>query len=790
MGDKRVGILAHGVRRLWTKNAIPSRFAEVAITPTLPAQTLYRLPGYSKRAPRCPKICGMAIAESTMKLEREPLPDIYSGVHSLEGLGPRTSMKKFLLVATFTAVGSFGLSSVSIGHGGTYRGPGDTVPPVGSGPTGGGPTGPTSPTGPPGPHTGGPAGTGPISGPSQTGGTAGGPRPAATTGIPFGLEPDLTNWAFWWEFNKDGYINLKAAVHGGSVKTGEPGFFIGDGRRYQAGESYRPTAKVIREQVVPALIAALQRETNNDIVTGCMIALAKIGEQLPEGGQSQFEPLFRRFLPDSNQEISETAALALGILANDSSAPVLLDLLRDNQAGRDAVGRLQVNARRRSFAAYGLGLIGFKTANETTSREIVAALSEVLESSQSSTRDLEVACVIGIGLVKIDTIGTPRAVDDAPVPAQASRLAQIDYLRDYFRDKNNQHLVRAHCPSALVKLVGSLPKELQGELKEQLSGDLLECIGKRTAKNFENVIQQSAVLALGQLGDCDNDAVDVDIREALASVGHVANQQVRHFAKIALGQVGGRPGDNGDSTEGRRKISAELSRGLASRNAGARWSAIGIGVMGRSLASSTEAWLPDELSIALRSELKQAKSPEDVGAFAVALGILGDEKSSSILLDKLDRLSAEVPRGYAALALGLINHRGAIGPIKKVVLESKYRPELLKQAAIALGLLGDKKTVIDLIEMLGSAKSLAAQASISSALGFIGDRRSIAPLIEMLENDSLTGSARGFAAVALGIVGDKESLPWNSKISTDINYRASTETLNSADAGTGILNIL
>jgi len=43
--------------------------------------------------------------------------------------------------------------------------------------------------------------------------------------------------------------------------------------------------------------------------------------------------------------------------------------------------------------------------------------------------------------------------------------------------------------------------------------------------------------------------------------------------------------------------------------------------------------------------------------------------------------------------------------------------------------------------------------------------------------------------VALGIVADKEPLPWNSKISTNINYRANTTTLT-GDNGTGILDIL
>jgi len=704
-------------------------------------------------------------------------------------------MKKFLVAATLIAAGSFCLQGVSIGHGGTYRGPGDTVPPGGGGGGGGGggPQGPGGPGGPAGPDGGSPGGAGPITGAPGTGGpgqTAGGA--AAVTGTAVDLGPELTKWSFWWEFNKDPYLNLKAKIHSVETKTGDAGFFTGEGKKTRAKDSFRPSPAVIQDKVVPALLAALERETNNDIVTGCMIALAKIGDKKSESGESQFEQVFRKFLPDGSQEISETAALSLGILANDASVQILTDLLNDNQAGRTAVGKSEVEFRRRAFAAYGLSLIGNKTASEEVRQKIIGVLAEALDSPKASTRDVKVACLIGIGLVPIQTLDATANEDGSPLPPNASAMAQIDYVRRYFNDENNHYLVKAHAPSALARLINMLPADRREAVKTAVAKELLVCIGKRTASKFKNEIQQSAVLALGQLGDCDEDDVDKDIRKALAAVGgFVSDQQVRYFARIALGQVGGRRGTSGDPSSGRKEVSSALAKGLSASTAGARWSGIGIGVMGREMAKAqTNDVMPEELARALRSELDEAKSPDDVGAFSIAAGILSDLESKDILLEKLDRLSQDEPRGYAAVALGLMNARDAINPIKDIVLESKYRPELLKQAAIALGLLGDKELVEDLIDMLNDAKSLATQASISAALGFIGDRRSIDPLIAMLENDALTGSARGFAAVALGIVADKEPLPWNSKIAVDINYRASTVTLNSADAGTGVLNIL
>ena len=74
-------------------------------------------------------------------------------------------------------------------------------------------------------------------------------------------------------------------------------------------------------------------------------------------------------------------------------------------------------------------------------------------------------------------------------------------------------------------------------------------------------------------------------------------------------------------------------------------------------------------------------------------------------------------------------------------------------------------------------------------MGFIGDARSVDPLVGMLKDQELTGGARGFAAVALGIVAEKEELPWNAKFSVDINYRANTTTVT-GEKGTGLLDIL
>ncbi len=706
----------------------------------------------------------------------------------------KRTMKKLLLVGSLLAAGAVGLQDVSVGHGGTYRGPGDTVPPGGGGGGGGGgpstpgPSGPSAP-GPSGPSTPGPAGP---AAPGSSGGPTGPSTPTGQAGT------DLTLWQFWWGFNKDPYLNLKSKIHSDATATGSDDFFLGHGQKNQAKDSMAPSEETIRGTIVPALIEALKTERQNDIVTGAMMALAKIGDEQSEDGTSQFEEVIRPFLADSSQEIAETAAIALGVLGNPKSIDTLEHLLLDTPEGRKLVGsEAGVNYRTRAFAAFGLGQIGFYDENPEDRQRIVEILWKVAEMPRQSTRDLKVAALISMGLVPLDL----APADAEPTEAKGrgkeagapptNRQEQIDYLVDFFLDENNKDrgfLVRAHAPRAIVKLL----EDLKGtEVYEQKKADVVKALAPYVKKQGkgERELRQSASLAFGQLGDLDGSDSDEKIREGLMDASNDTELQVKNFSVIALGQVGGHPGTGDEAMAGEKDVRdfllKTLSRGKTQQKP---WAGLAIGVMERGLLDANRQQSAGALT-ALRDSLAKSKTPREVGSFAIGLGIAGDQEASSILLEKLDTMSDDETRGYITVALGLMNSVDSIESIQKVVEESKYRGELLKQAAIGLGLLGDKALVTQLVGMLEDAKTLTTQAAIASALGFIGDKRSVDPLVEMLKDQSKTGAARGFAAVALGIVAEREPLPWNAKFSVDTNYRANTTTLTGQNA-TGLLDIL
>ena len=709
-------------------------------------------------------------------------------------------MKKLIILGALVAVGTLGLQDVTQGHGGTYRGPGDTVPPGGGGGGGGG--GPTTPgpSGPSAPGPSGPSSPGPSS-PGAPPGAPGGGKAAPTT--PGGVDsgPDLTVWDFWWGFNKEPYLNLKSKIHEGGAATGSDDFFLGRGEKKQNKDSLRPSEDQIRNIVVPALKKSLADETNNDILTGSMIALAKIGDVVDASGESEFESILKEFLKDGNQEIAETAAIALGILGDARSEPLLTQLLLNDEQARRFIGKAEVNYRTRAFAAYGLGLVAYRTSDNELRQKIGETLVDVLNAPQFSTKDIKVACMTAFGLCPIDSDldATVEADEEGSNRAHViSREAQIDFLTDYFNPANERahsttrhYFVRAHAPTAMARLInaGGGVDEARRIQASELLIDTLSSTSKA-----EREVQWSCALALGQIGTANvaggKKGVDNQIRDALVGFIKDGDPMGRRFAMISLAQSGGSPVDGEDGTGGIDLVSKQLQRQLSGGKSQLQpWAGLSIGIFNRQLMDKDST--RDEAALkALLTEAEKCRQPQDIGAFLIGLGICKYTDAKEVALEKMDFFKGDNDaRGYCAVALGLLGERDVIPAIQDIIAKSKYKPDLLKQAAIALGLLGDKELVDELIKMLEDSKALTTQAAISTALGAIGDSRSIDPLVEMLGNDSITETARGFAAVALGIVCDKEDLPWNTKVSVNINYRANTVTLT-GEGGTGLLDIL
>jgi len=696
-------------------------------------------------------------------------------------------MKKLVLSGLCLAGLVALLPQTVLAHGGQYRGPGDVVPPSpGGGRSTGGPSGPTT-GGPAGP--GAPAPSGPTT-PGSSGPATGGPsgpsggRAAATGQRGVEMGDDLTTWDYWWEFNKDPFIRLKDAVQTGGPQTGSDDFYIGATRKSEAKDSLKPTDEQILSEILPALKKAIDDtlERDFDIISSCMVAMAKIGKDHPDFTLfSVFEPRLKA----NNQEIRETAALSIGIaaIAGKPEIDLLVGLALDDQLGRKASEASEVADRTRAFAAYGLGLAAHKNTNIAIKTRAFQTLKSLIENKSITSRNLKVAAIQAMSLLNLGT-----STDEEKVLLADA----VKCLEDYYMLPlgSGEQLIQAHCPTSIAKLIGR-GHEKAAYFKDLFAADLAE---KGKTKRSSSDIARSCAMALGQLCLPNNDK-DVKVNpdgkhcDLLLDTYHDhKDAQTKYFSILALGQIGGELN--------RTTLLKEFDK--AGKATEKPWCALALGVYSffgfeeqKRTSNSTDRNREIQfIGETLYEALKANKEPGVQSALAIGLGLnLHTEAADKMREMMVANTAKEGLAGYLCIGLALMNDTLSIEPIRNVVQQSVRRYDLLKQAAIALGKLGDKRVADDLQRLLTDGEpNLAKLSAIASALGFIGDQRTIAPLKALLLNKDLSQLSRAFAAVALGGVADKEPLPWNSKIGCNTNYRASVETLTNKSSG--ILDIL
>lgn len=647
------------------------------------------------------------------------------------------------------------LTPPAAAHGGNYRGPGSVVPPAsnsGSGGAGtaGAPAGPAAPGtagAPSAPGQAGPPGTG-SAGPTGPGATAvkGGARGAA-------LEPDLGRWQYWWEFNKDEVLALRRTLADQAGRRGLDDALLGTAPPKDLNQRRPPNRTDIDERIRPALLAVLANEEQRDLVSGAMVALAKVSR-----GEPEVRDQFLRRLLSRDQEIRETAALALGIAGNSDAFPELAELFADRDRGRTLVDRSAVDNRTRAFAGYALGLIAHASDDPQVKLRVYTTLAPALSPDAALDRNVRVAAVLAVRMLDLDARDArERSLRDEAVTA----------LRAYFRAPlgAGEEWQQAHAPLAMARLLGRGDSPLHQEVKAELMAEL------KAQRRRGDPILQSSALALGLLAlPPEAQPADAAVSDLLRKVmADAKDWQVRVYALEALGQIGG--------ASNRAVLLDRLAR---SRQLEQAWAAMALGFAARAADQPD----PEAGNLMLRG-LQDVKDPEVRGAFAVALGLVQHRDAVDTLRKMMrDYQHQDELCGYLCIGLSLLGDQASVPALQGIVAQSMRRPELLKQAAVALGRLGDHRSIGQLRDALvGEDLSVARMGAAAAALAQIGDRRCLDPLLEILNDPKQIPLSRAFAAVALGGMGDKSPLPWNASIGRDLNYRAAVETLTSSGAG-------
>jgi HEAT repeat protein len=518
-----------------------------------------------------------------------------------------------------------------------------------------------------------------------------------------------------------------------------------------------------RSRIVPALAALIERERSRDVQSACLVALGKVGLDSPG---IEIEGLLAARISRDDQEVRETAVLALGIAGRTTAVPRLRALLRNDADGKKLADQAEVGERLRTFAAYGLALIARRSGEAPLQQEVHELLWSLLRDPATSSRDLRVACVLGIGILRAD----PDRSTDKRLGWRA-----VEQLLAWFEQDlgAGEELVQEHAPISIARLLGRGTSPLHQRCKRTF----VACLEADTRRG--NAILSSAAIALGMMSlPPESHAEDAAASKALQhNYERGAEEHVRMFSVMALGRIGG--------AGNRAWLLSAYPRG--NKMMEKPWLAIGLGV--HAAGAARGGTVDEDIAGLLLHELVTASHEDMVTPLAVAVGLTGHKPAASKVLDMLrDRSENERVAAYLCTSLGLLGDPVAVPALVEVLERSQRRPFVLQQCAVALGSLGDAEVTPRLVKMLREGSSVAVLAALASAITRIGDRRAIDALIAASADEEVPKLGRAFVAAALGGVGDKDPMPWHLPLSVDANYSSPVDTLT--NGATGILDIL
>jgi HEAT repeat protein len=463
------------------------------------------------------------------------------------------------------------------------------------------------------------------------------------------------------------------------------------------------------------------RDSFFDARAASVIALGKVVDCSEALLLAEAVSSMRPLLADSEKEVRESACLGLGLLGDQSQISDLVLLLKDDPKARVLTGASSrpVLVRQRGFAAVAVGLIGMR---DDVGDAVAAELLGVLKNDPD--REVRVMAALALGVMR--------------------NRSAVTELRKIAADAEADAIVRAHAIGALAKLGD---REIAGWL------------AKDGLIDKSSDVQRSSAIALGLL---TAGAAEPTIQALMSHARSSADRAVRNFSLIALGRIGA-PSAIGFLLE-------MVAKGQPHDRT---FSALALGVAGAKDAARRQ-----EMGEALLSAWKATKSEYDRAAFAIGLGLLGEERAIPLLTAALEKATTADLKGHAATALGLLGAKEA-APLVRDLARDATDPEARGRARRALGLLGDPEVDVRLLEAIrAGGHELEALGGAALGLGIGGGKEAVASLSDVLSKpDHHRDTARAFAAVALGCLGDKDEVPLLVSLRAHCNFLATTDAL-------------
>ncbi|HEX5011343.1 MAG TPA: HEAT repeat domain-containing protein [Planctomycetota bacterium] len=535
--------------------------------------------------------------------------------------------------------------------------------------------------------------------------------PAVTLGDDLPMVPDT--WEQWWFDNQDRLLSLRERLDKRPHTLPAPGLA-------DTLPTRRTTDAQVRDEILPVLYQLLKDEHETDVLDSALVAL---GRCAVVDAPDRAIDVIRPFLAHRDASVQTAAVLALGIQGAAQSVPLLGALMADDAAGRRAVADDAVSPLTRALAALALGLCNHPSA--------VPRLEALLDETTDSERDLKACLITALGL-------TANEASDEALVALRARLT----------DRKLDAVLKAYVPLSLSRLDGGSRPEVTPAL-----------VAAFDDRDTDDLVRTSCAIALGEVDSAGQGGV-LDVLRA-GTQAH--NARTRHCSLIALAEIAARVTAPGDGPSAFHAAVAELlGRALDKPASGIDhpFAALAVGLYLRGAGGARHAWLGDRL-------LAQHAAQRDDSvrsAFAIALGLAGVHEAGPSMAEDAAGTGDTDRRGYAAIALGMLDDHSADASLLTACAAKDTPPALRVQFGLALALLGSTEAVPALTGLLDSAASQEAAVSAARTLGEIGDVAALPALLAVARNPDRQPLTRGMACVALGLLGERTPLPWNSRL--------------------------
>jgi HEAT repeat protein len=594
------------------------------------------------------------------------------------------------------------------------------------------------------------------------------PRGSGVTG------DDPGTWRVWWTLNHDRFVDVAAQAPQAATDAGAAGHTAVLSQARQ--DAY--------ERLAPIVMRVIQQDKNDILLGRALIALAKLGENPRIAGSREVFKLILPFTKSEKVRVAESAAVALGILGHDESIMALSELAQAPQ-GAAVESR---SDRVRAFALYGLGVAARDARREDVRRVAASRLCSIFSAEKGMAVDVKVACLQALSQVNLapdtQSMGLPGSTP-TDIPS-ASRTAEVEWVLRVLDASGESTAVRAQAATAAARLCAD--QHESSKLRARVADRLVEVLSQGTRDGLP--VRQSAALALGQVGDSDNDPQDVAVRAALTeAILFGSDQATRYFAAMSLAQVASRPGGSlldperlAAAADTRKFLRQRLSNGSETDRA---WTALSLGVFEYWMRQAGEQPSMDS-QLALRSILEATRSPEIAGATCLALGLAGATEAQELLQAQLKSGDGNV-RAFASLALGMVGARDAASALANQLGRAATAPEMFVPVSEGLALLGEPAGDL-LVKSLTSGLGLESQLAACVALGRTGGGRAVQPLSDLVGDATGTTWVRAMAVEALGSIGDHGATRWNARFGFDTNFLAMPLT-STAPTFDGVLDL-